>query len=213
MLQLARGLLDLYQVTGDPAHLEWAQELLDIVAVQFARPGGAWYTTPESGDIPLGRRVDLFDSGSPGGASVAVDALVTYGALTGHVEALDEARRQLDAQSGLLARAALEMAGWLDAALRLEGPLYDVVVVGGQSDEGTQALYLAAAEGLSPGVVITPLPATGSSAQLKSLAPALAGKTAPNGTPTAYVCQRGICKEPSVSPEKIRELTSGGWVR
>ena len=210
---LARGLLDLYQVTGDAAHLEWAHELLDTVATQFVRAGGAWFTTPESGDIPLGRRVDLFDSVIPSGASVAVDALVTYGALTGHIEALDEAKRQLEAQSGLLARAGLEMAGWLDAALRLEGPLYDVVVLGKPEDERTRALYLAAAAGLSPGVVVTPLPAAGSPDRLESLAPALAGKTAPGGTPTAYVCQRGICQAPSVNPKKIRELTREGWAR
>ncbi len=209
----ARGLLELYQVTGRADHLDRARELLDLVAARFVRPAGAWYTTSDSGDTPLGRRTDFFDSVIPCGASAVVDALVTYGALTGHPEPLTEAADQLARQASLMQRTGLEMAGWLDAAVRLQGPLYDVVVAGDPGDPATEALYRAVAATLAPGVVISPLPAAGPDGRLASLAPVLTGKSAPEGGALAYVCLQGMCKAPTANPGEAGESIQDGWYR
>ncbi len=210
---LARGLLDLYQISGSVDHLARATGLLARIRERFARDRGAWYISAVDVSAPLGRRLDLFDNVIPAGASATVDVLVTCGALTGRTDLLDEARKQLAAQAGLLDRAGLEMAGWLDAALRLQGPLHDVVVAGDPDAATTVELYQAAASRLSPGVVVTPLPRDGAPLQLLDLAPALGGKTATDGTAVAYVCLQGICKAPTHDPVSVRGLVEDIWDR
>ncbi|MEZ4386020.1 MAG: thioredoxin domain-containing protein [Candidatus Krumholzibacteriia bacterium] len=210
---LAQGLLDLFQVTGDPGTLAWAQQLVGTVQAEFAREGGAWYTTAAGATVPLGRRVDLFDNVIPGGCSVMLDVMLTLAALTGDATAGEAVAGELAAQSALLARAGLEMAGWLDAALRLDGPLHEVVVAGRPGDAAFQALWRTATGSLSPGVVAAPVGADGPSAELLALAPALAGKTAVKGDPAAYVCRFGSCRAPTTNPLHLKDLLEDGWVR
>ncbi len=150
---LAQGLLDLFQLTGRPADLKWAQELVATVQSDYAREGGSWYTTAASAAVPLGRRVDLFDNVIPSGCSVMLDVMLTLAAITGDAAVHEAVAGELSAQSALMARAGLEMAGWFDAAVRLHGPLHEVVVAGRGDDAGFAALWSEATSGLSPGVV------------------------------------------------------------
>jgi uncharacterized protein YyaL (SSP411 family) len=211
--QLATGLLDLFQVTGDAAHLAWAEELLAIIDDHFVREGGGWYATADDAPGPLGRRMDLFDNVTPGGGSATVDAMVTLAALTGREDVRQKVRDQLLAHAGLLARAGLDMAGWLVAALRFAGPLHEVVVAGDPRSAATGELREAALGGLSPGVVVTLLPAEGAPTPLGERAPVLQGKTAADGHPTAYVCRQGNCDAPTRSPEAVRSRIGDGWPR
>ena len=213
LVLLARGLLDLFQLTGTPAHLAWADEILATVGSRFTRDAGAWYTTAAEAAPPLGRRVDIFDNVIPGGCSVMLDALLTHGALTGDPEAAVRVRRELAQQAPHLPRAGLEMAGWLDAALRLEGPLHEVVVAGEEDDAVFAALWRAAAAALAPGVVVAPVAAAGPGAELAALAPTLAGKTAVEGTAAAYVCMHGVCQAPTNDALELTEQVGEGWVR
>jgi len=206
---LAQGLLDLFQLTGDPEHLAWARDLVAVVQAEFGRDGGAWYTTAAGVGVPLGRRVELFDNVIPSGCSVMLDVLLTLAAITGDGDLHDEVERQLAAHASLIGRAGLEMAGWLDAALRLQGPLREVVVAGEVADPARLALWRQATASLSPAVVAVPLGPDGPSERLLSLAPALAGKTAVSGAAAAYVCRYGACGEPTSDPEMLRQLLIG----
>jgi hypothetical protein len=208
---LAQGLLDLFQATGGVEHLQWAWELLDLVSVHFAHPDGGWFTTADDRPGPLGRRPDLFDNVTPGGASGTLDALITLAALTGRPEPRTEVEQQLKAHAGLLDRAGLDMAGWLAAALRLESPLHEVVVAGAADDPRTAEILASVRRPLSPGVVSVALPADGPQASLVDLAPAMAGKVAPERAATAWVCQQGVCQAPTDDPGVVRAEIGRGW--
>ncbi len=210
---LAVGLLDLFQATGDPDHLAWAQELLGRVDAHFRRPDGGWFTTADDTPGPLGRRPDLFDNVTPGGASAALEAMVTFAAVTGQEPARGQARDQLRAHAGLLTRAGLDMAGWLAAALRLAGPLHEVVVAGSPGQKRREELLAAARAGLPCGAVTVPLPAAGATARLQELAPALRGKAAAAGAPAAWICRQGACGAPTDSAEEVAAAVRVGWFR
>jgi uncharacterized protein YyaL (SSP411 family) len=207
---LAQGLLDLFQLTGDPVHLSRAQDLVQRVQDDFRRDGGAWYTTAIGADAPLGRRVEVLDNVIPSGCSVMLDVLLTLAAITGDGAVHEAVARELSARSALLRRAGFEMAGWLDAALRLQGPLHEVVVAG--EPEQREALWREATSTLSPGVVAVAVGPDGPVAELLALAPALAGKTAVDGLAAAYVCRHGACGEPTTVPGRLREMMGGDWV-
>jgi hypothetical protein len=208
---LAQGLLDLFQATGAAEHLQWARELLDRIGAHFARPDGGWATTADDAPGPLGRRPDLFDNVTPGGASATLDALITLAAVTGQPEPRQEAARQVQAHAGLLERAGLDMAGWLAAVLRLEAPLHEVVVAGDPGDPRAGRLLAAARRPLSPGVVSVGLPAEGAPESLVELAPALAERAAAAGAATAWVCRHGACQAPTDDPDALRDAIGAGW--
>ena len=206
---LAQGLLDLFQLTGDAEHLAWARDLVAVVQSEFVHDDSAWYTTAADADAPLGRRVELFDNVIPSGCSVMLDVLLTLGAITGEAGLRDEVGRQLAAQSSLIGRAELEMAGWLDAALRLQGPIGEVVVAGKADDPVRLALWRVASSSLSPAVVCIPVGSDGPSAPLLDLAPALVGKSALDGA-AAYVCRSGVCDAPTSDPQQLHEILGEG---
>jgi uncharacterized protein YyaL (SSP411 family) len=205
---LARGLLDCFQATGEAHHLEAAGLLLGRMEALFAREGGGWYAGAAGQGAGLGRRVDVFDSVLPSGSSAAVDALMTWAVITGDAGALARADAALASHAGLLARAGLEMPGWLAAWGRRTGTVRVAVVAGDAGESRTEALYRAAAGPLSPWLAVVPVPADGAGEALVAVAPALAGKAAGGAGPRVFPCRMGACDAPVEDPEAIRALVS-----
>jgi uncharacterized protein YyaL (SSP411 family) len=110
-------------------------------------------------------------------------------------------------------KAGLEMAWWFDAALRLNGPFYDVVVAGDPADAATRALAATVTRLLPPHVTLARVPAAGPSVELAVILPATTGKIASAGEPCAYVCEHGTCLEPVQEPDALREQLLAVWVR
>ncbi|MFN2370236.1 MAG: thioredoxin domain-containing protein [Candidatus Krumholzibacteriia bacterium] len=210
---LAAGLLELYQVSGEPRRLAQARELADLARTRFARAGGGWYLADDATGAPLGRTVEFFDSVEPSGGAAMVNLLLDLEALTGEATYRDEARRALDACGRLLADAGPEMAWWLEGAGKLLWPHRAVVIAGTPGAPDTEALRTACLGLPAPGAVLATVPAAGPDAALAALAPALAGKTALDGKATAYVCEFGACRAPVTDPDELREQLQEGWER
>ncbi|MEN8006567.1 MAG: thioredoxin domain-containing protein [Candidatus Krumholzibacteriota bacterium] len=207
----ADGLLEIYQVSGEVEYLKAARELIDHARTEFGREEGGFYMASSRVDSPLGRRVDYFDSVIPSGMAVMFTAMIKLGALTGETKYLTEVKDDLAHWSDLLDRAGLEMAWWFDAAARVNGPYHDVVIAGDPGDARTGALSRAALQHLPAGAVVSLIPAAGAGKDLLALAPALEGKNAPEGVPTAYVCEFGICQAPTTDPLQMRGQILRGW--
>lgn len=208
---LASGLLDLYQVTGDVAHLNRALALIDHARENFARPQGGYFMTAAGNEAPLGRKVDLFDSVIPSGNAVILQVLVRAAALTGKQEYRQEAEKTLSTFAPLVQRVGLEMACWVDAATKLQGPFYEVIVAGEETDTTTRDLTAAVLGILPAHAVLVRVPAAGPSAELAALLPPAAGKQANEGQAVAYVCEYGACKEPTSDPVRLRQQLLEGW--
>ena len=210
---LADGLLELYQATGDERHLRRALSLLAFVREQFRHPEAGWYQVRSGHDTPLGRKVEVFDHARPSGQAVLLHALLAAAALTGSEAWRAEVEETLGARSQILGRAGLEMAWWLDAAEKLNGPFYEVVVAGGADDERTKALA-AVVRSLAPShAVFVQVPADGPTPGQAELLPPARGKTAQGGIPTAFVCRFGSCKRPTSDPATLRSQILEGWHR
>jgi len=210
---LARGLLALHQVSGAPEPLRRALLLIDAAREHFAHPDAGFYLTAAGQAAPLGRKVEVMDAVEPSGNAAMLHALLQAAALTGNRDHRSQAETMLRSHAGLLERAGLEMAAWLDAAELFLGPHYEVVVAGETEAADTEVL-LDALRALRPAhAVIAQVAATGPSAELLQLAPALAGKLARSGRATAYVCQEGSCKAPTSDPAELRRQVLEGWER
>ena len=207
----ADGLLEIYQVSGDTKYLRAARELVDFARSEFRREEGGFFMASSRVDSPLGRRVDFFDSVIPSGMAVMFTTMIKLGVLTGEAKYLTEVKDDLARWSGLLGKAGLEMAWWFDAAARLIGPYHDVVIAGDSDDPRTGALARTALQRLPASAVVSLIPAAGADKELLAIAPALEGKTALNGVPTAYVCEYGVCQAPTSNPARMREQILQGW--
>ncbi|MGY1796076.1 thioredoxin domain-containing protein [Geodermatophilus sp. SYSU D00525] len=185
---LAEGLLALHQATGEGRWLEWAGDLLDVVAEQFLDAEG-WHDTAADAEPLVHRPFDPADGPTPAGVAAAAGAFVTYAALAGsprHRELGEAAIGQL----GLLVRRAPRAAGWAAAVgeALLAGPLE--VAVSGPAGPERDELAAAARASTSPGAVVV----VGEPDAPR--VPLLADRPAVGGRPAAYVCRGFVCSAP-----------------
>ena len=209
---VACGLLDLYQATGETARLRRALELIHLARARFADPRGGFLLTAADTEAPLGRKGEHFDGATPCGQSLLLHALLHAAALTGREELRADVERAVARHAPLLRPAGLEMAWWLDAALLLRGPTYEVVIAGDEDDRATAALAAAALRTMPPQATVARVPAAGADAELARLAPTVAGKAGAGGRARAFVCEWGSCRAPASEPEVVVEQIGVGWV-
>jgi hypothetical protein len=93
---LCAGVLDLYEATVNPSHLEFAAALADTMLAKFydSAHGGFYDSAAESRELIL-RCKDDYDGAEPSGNSVAVLALVRLGAITGRADYTGAAKKTL----------------------------------------------------------------------------------------------------------------------
>ena len=203
---LADGLVELFLATGQAHRLAAARDLVGIALARFGHPDGGWHLVPDDADAPLGRPVELFDNVEPSGNAMLLRALVRLSALTGETAFAREAERALAARGGLLERAGLDVAGWLDAAQMVLDPPAVVVVAGAPGDARAGELLAAARTGGTGTTMVAAVAPDGADAALTAVAPALAGKTAAPDGPRAYVCRGATCAAPVATAAALQSL-------
>jgi len=187
---LATGLLALHQLTGEPAWLASASELLDVALRHFADPDrpGHWFDTADDAEALMLRPADPLDGATPSGASSITEALLTAAHLVDGERAdryLQAAVEALAVHSVLLARAPRSAGHWLAVAeANVRGPLQIAVAC-----EPSRSALLAEARRLAPGGAIV----VGGDADSSAL---LNGRGRVGAADTAYVCRGRVCDLP-----------------
>ncbi|BCO34726.1 thioredoxin domain-containing protein [Mycobacterium heckeshornense] len=194
---LATGLLTLYQLTGEPAWLAAATELLDIALAHFADPDrpGRWFDSADDAEQLMMRPADPTDGATPSGASLITEALLTAAHLVGgdRAERYGQAAADaLRAHSPLLARVPRSAGHWLAVAeSAVRGPLQIAVAC-----DASRSSLLADARRLAPGGAIV----VGGQANSSEL---LTGRDRVDGADAAYVCRGRVCDLPVTTTEEL----------
>jgi uncharacterized protein YyaL (SSP411 family) len=198
---LAAGLLDLHEATFEPRWLEAAVDVCERQEALFGDPAGGWFQAAADHDGLLAREKPTHDGAEPSGASVAV-----LNALRLHAFTIDErwwrvASAALRHYAGAVEAQPTSLAELLLAVDFATDGAREVVLVWPEGTAAPEAFLdvlrrtflpsRAISGGAEPG-----LAAVGRTAKVA------AGKTAAGG-PTAYVCERGACRLPAISPEKL----------
>jgi uncharacterized protein YyaL (SSP411 family) len=208
---LALGLIDLYQVSGDVNQLKRATKLIDFTLENFKHPKAGFYLTRKGTADQIIRQVEVIDGVLPSGNSALLKAIFALASLTGNQDLHSQVESNLEAYLGLLERSGLEMTGWHALALRILGPFYEVVIAGQPDNPDTQKLIEGYYKINPAHAVLSLVPASGPSKEALRLNPSLAGKKVINDLATAYVCQLGICKQPTDDPDKLANQILSGW--
>ena len=195
---LLSGVIELYEATLEPEHLDFAIELASAMLEKFfdVENGGFWQSGGGSKDLIL-RLKDDYDGAEPSGNSVATLSLLKLGAITGEkkfAQAAEKTFRLFAERLESFPQAVPYLLQALDFSL--QDPVR-VVIAGKQDSAKFRELLHAAHSVYQPNKII--LGNTGTVEEFSRTLPA-------KGEATAYVCFGNECKPPTDSVEQVKKL-------
>jgi uncharacterized protein YyaL (SSP411 family) len=192
---------DLYEATGEPHWVRFAQSLAEAILAHFHdATGEGFFFTPDDGPPILVRAKDPYDHAVPSGASVACKLLLRLGALT-------NARYAAPAERAIanLARTAVESPLSLAVTVALMDRLVrgtvDVVLAGPPASPTTRALANVAHRTYLPDRTLAW--ANPSDPESLEACQVLWEGKAAEAEPTAYVCRGRTCSLPLRDPQAL----------
>ena len=193
MLEAALLLL---QSRWDSADLEFAGQLAEVIAEQFADPeGGLFFTSHDHEELLVRPRI-LADDVAPSGCAVACEGLTQIGHLLARGDWVELAERTLASAQGAIVHAPQEHARFMESRLVVEQPLTQIILRGSEPElERWQSTVRC-------GDIRTDCYAIPEEAD--DLPPALQDKPV-RGEAVAYVCVGPTCEEPIQSLDALRE--------
>jgi hypothetical protein len=195
---LLAGVIELYEATLDPKHLDFAVALAEAMLAKFydAENGGFWQSPADTKDLIL-RVKDDYDGAEPSGNSVAALALLKLAAITGRADFKKPAEATLRLFAPRLQNVPQAMPYLLQALdFWLEEPRR-VVVAGDPNSAPARELLRAVHSVYQPNKVV--LGNTGSVEPFARTLPAKAG-------PVVYLCTGHACQPPTREVEKVKEM-------
>jgi uncharacterized protein len=195
---LLSGVVDMYEATLKPQHLDFAIELADTMLAKFydMENGGFWQSAAGSKDLIL-RVKDDYDGAEPSGNSVATLSLLKLGAITGRENFAEAAQKTLRLFAHRLKNFPQAMPFMLHALdFQLQEPRR-VVIVGNAGSAEFQKLLRAAHSVYQPNKIIL-----GNNGAIEEFARTLPAKDAA----AVYLCAGNSCQPPTSDAVKVKEL-------
>ncbi len=200
---LLEGLLALYEASLDLVWIERAAELADNMTAAFwdDRDGG-FFMTDNRHEKLLFRPKIPEDESAPSANAISALALLQLGRLTGRSDFTAKGEATVRAFRDAMERRPGAFAGLLSALDFMLASPVEIILAGPRDDPDFKAMVEAAQADYRPN---KSLMWNGGEECVKWL-PALAGRTAIMGKPTAYICQKGTCHPPVHSAEAITNI-------
>ncbi len=206
---LVNAYLTLYETTGDLIWFTRSKEVADALVELFLdQERGGFFQTGRDADDLVVRPKELQDNATPSGNSAAAEALQRLALLSGEAEYERAGVSALRLVRGLFDRAPLGFGLALCAADLYVGPTREVAVIGPPADPATKALVDEIVRTrFRPNVVLAV--AAPDDAGASAGVALLADRTQVGGQPTAYVCERFVCRSPITDPETLGRHLDG----
>jgi uncharacterized protein YyaL (SSP411 family) len=195
---LLGGVIDLYEATLDPKHLDFAVALAETMLAKFydAEAGGFWQSPAGTADLILRVKED-YDGAEPSGNSVATLSLLRLGAITDRKEFKDAAAKTLRLFAERMQQLPQAMPAMLQAlAFHLEEPRR-VVIAGDVNSAKARELLRAAHSVFQPNKVVL-----GTAGAVEPFAKTLPAKDGP----VVYLCTGTECKPPTGEVKQVAAL-------
>ncbi len=195
---LADGLIELYQVSGERKYLSTAKALGDAMITEFwDEEGGGFFFTGNDHEELIVRNKDFFDNATPSGNSVAADVLLRLAKFYGEERYERFAVAALRIAATQIGRYPQGFGRALSAIEFHLSPVKEVVIVGERGSELETELWSR----YRPATIAV----LGTGAADAGL-PLLEGRETVDGRPAAYVCENFVCQRPVTDSSELREL-------
>ncbi len=195
------GVLQLYEATLEPKHLDFASALAETMLAKFydTEHGGFWQSAADSPDLIL-RVKDDYDGAEPSGNSVATLALLKLAAITDRADFRQAAETTLRLFGPRLEQHPQALPYLLHALdFSLDEPRR-VVIAGDPGSVEARELIHAAHSVYQPNIIVL-----GNAGAVEEFARTLPAK---NG-PVAYLCTGRACQPPTKDAREIHRLLLG----
>jgi uncharacterized protein YyaL (SSP411 family) len=195
---LLSGVIEIYEATLAPKHLDFAIELAGAMIARFydAENGGFWQSAKDAKDLIL-RVKDDYDGAEPSGNSVATLALLKLGAITGRNDFTEAAGTTLRLFAHRLENFPQAMPFMLHALdFSLQEPKR-VVIAGDTDSTDFHRLLRAAHSVYHPDKIVL-----GNTGAVEEFARTLPAKTGP----VVYLCTGQSCQPPTNDVAKVGEI-------
>ena len=196
---LADGLIELYQVSGDVRYLNEARTLAETMLTEFwdAEQGGFYFTSNDHEELIV-RNKDFFDNATPSGNSVAADVLLKLSKFYGEERYETHANTALRAAANQIRRYPQGFGRALSAAEFGLSAVQEVVIVGERGNDLERAVW----SDFRPFkvVAIAAVPSDGTEL------PLLEGREMIDEKATAYVCEHFVCQRPVTAANDLTAL-------
>jgi uncharacterized protein YyaL (SSP411 family) len=195
---LLSGVIDLYEATLEPKHLDFAIALAEAMVAKFydAENGGFWQSAGGTKDLIL-RVKDDYDGAEPSGNSVATLALLRLSSITGREDFKNPAEATLRLFAHRLQNFPQAVPFMMHALdFQLEEPRR-VVIAGNPHDRKALELLRAAHSVYQPNKVVL-----GNAGAVGEFARTLPVKDGP----VVYLCTGNSCQPPTQDAAKVREM-------
>jgi hypothetical protein len=195
---LLSGVIDLYEATLAPDHLDFAIELAEAMLMKFydAENGGFWQSAADSKDLIL-RVKDDYDGAEPSGNSVATLALLKLGAITGRNDFIEAAGTTLRLFGHRLQNFPQAMPFMLHALdFQLEEPRRVVIAGEANTTKAKELLHIAHSV-YQPNKIVL-----GNTGAVEEFAKTLSAKD----SVVVYLCTGNACQPPTSDPAKVKNL-------
>ena len=191
------GVIDLYEATLEPKHLEFALQIAEQMMARFYDPkeGGFWQSAG-SKDLILRIKED-YDGAEPSGNSVASLALLRLGAICDRKDFRDAAEKTLRLFAERMEKLPQAVPHFLIALDYMLDEPRRVVLVGDSKDAKAHELHRAAHSVYQPNKVVL-----GNTGPVEEFARTLPTKDAP----VVFLCTGTACQPPTKDPAKVREM-------
>jgi len=194
---LLEGVIDLYEVTLDPAHLEFATKIASRLVEGFYDEKGGFFQSVGTDDLIM-RVKDYYDGAEPSGNSVAAHSLMRLAKITDNEKLLIPAKQTLKHFAGKIQeipQAVPYMLGAVD--LSINEPKR-VVLVGEVTLEETQKMLRTIHGEYLPAKVVLGVEGPVEKFAIDNLKPA-----AEKGKVKVYICQGTFCDLPTSNPLEV----------
>ena len=213
---LADGLIELYQVSGETKYLLEAKQLADTMITEFwdEENGGFFFTSNDHEELIV-RNKDFYDNATPAGNSVAADVLLKLAKLFGEEKYERFAAMVLRLVAPQISRHPQGFGRALSAIEFYLAPVKEVVILGEKGNELEREVFseylpntvvvLSVESGKERRPVATAPGSDKVPEKGDELLPLLLDRKMVDGKATAYVCENFVCQRPVTSVEELRE--------
>jgi len=193
---LADGLIELYQVSGEEKYLTEAKRLADMMITEFwDEENGGFFFTSNDHEEHIVRTKDFFDNATPSGNSVGADVLLRLSKFYGE-ERYEQfgltALRQVGSQIRRFPSGFGRALSTLEFHL---STVKEIAIVGEVGSEIEREVWME----YRPFKIV----AVGAA---DSNVPLLKGRDGIQGKPTAFVCEHFVCQHPVSEIDEFRNL-------
>lgn len=202
------GLIDLYEATFNLDYLREAKRLsYDMLRFFWDKADGGFFFTADDAEKLFVRQKEIYDGAIPSGNSVATLDLIRLGRLTMEKEFESKAEalfKSFSSDISEMPNAYPQMLIALDFAL---GPSKEIIIAEGKDRDKSLAMLKAIYERFIPNKVVVLSSTNGKERkEITEIIPFTKSQTAVNDKTTVYICEGYICKFPTASIYKMKEL-------